>query len=137
MPRFTRTNPLPLVSGGYTAFRPYVRTDFETRCAYCLIEELHSGGEENYELDHFRPQSKFPELERDFYNLYYSCHPCNRIKHDKWPSAELQQRGISLVDLCVSDFDDPFKEKPDGAWEGVTLSGRYTVDILRLNRPHL
>jgi hypothetical protein len=137
MARFTRTTPCPKLSGGYPAFRPYVRADFERRCAYCLLEELYSGGQENYELDHFRPRSIFPELEGDFYNIYYSCHPCNHIKHNNWPSEALQQQGIYLVDLCASDFDQHFEEKPDGVWKGHTTSGSYTIDILRLNRDHL
>jgi hypothetical protein len=137
MARFRRTKPRPNCSGEYSAIRPFVRKDFEYRCAYCLLEELYAGGEENYELDHFRPQSRFPALRDDFYNMYYACHPCNHIKRDKWPSEELQNQGINLVDLCISDFDEHFQERADGAWEGNTISGRYTIDILRLNRPHL
>ena len=137
MAHFTRSRPQPSVLGGYAAFRPYVRADFRESCAYCLIEELYCGGKENYELDHFRPRSLFPELQDDFYNLYYSCHPCNHIKRNKWPSLELQRRGISLVDLCRSDFAEHFQEASEGIWEGNTISGRYTIDSLRLNREHL
>ena len=137
MARFARTKPCPEVRGGYTAFRPYVRYDFETRCAYCLVEEVNCGGPENYELDHFRPRSLFPEFEHDFYNIYYACHPCNLIKRAKWPSDELRKRGVYLVDLCASDFEEHFQQGDDGVWEGKTLAARYTIDILRLNRPHL
>jgi len=101
------------------------------------MKELYGGGEENYELDHFRPKSRFPQLKNDFYNLYYACHPCNHIKLDKWPSEALQDEGIYLVDLCTSDFQDHFQENDDGAWQGITISGKYTIDILRLNRRHL
>jgi hypothetical protein len=114
-----------------------VRQDFERRCGYCLLEEIWAGGEENFELDHFRPRSLFPELVADFYNLYYACHPCNHLKGDKWPSEALQNAGIGFVDLCKDDFDTHFVEQPDGTWTPLTLSAAYTIDSLRLNRSHL
>src|SRR5579863_502404 len=117
MSHFTRTRPAPSGSEGYLSIRSLVRRDFETCCAYCLMKELYGGGEENYELDHFRPKSRFPQLKNDFYNLYYACHPCNHIKLDKWPSEALQDEGIYLVDLCTSDFQDHFQENDDGAWQ--------------------
>ena len=36
-------------------------------------------------IDHFRPQSRFPEQRFDWLNLMYSCHRCNRVKDDNWP----------------------------------------------------
>jgi len=137
MPRFSRTHPAPRVTGGYPAYRPHVQSDFEKTCAYCLLEELLAGGEENFELDHFKPKNLFKTLVNDFYNLYWSCHPCNRIKWAYWPSKELQKRGIGFVDLCQDDFKTHFVEKADGTWEGLTLSAGFTIDALNLNRPHL
>jgi uncharacterized protein (TIGR02646 family) len=137
MPRFRRTRPAPTVRGGYAAYRPHVRSDFEKTCAYCLLQELWAGGEENFELDHFKPRNPFTALIKDFYNLYWSCHPCNHIKWGYWPSEELQEQGIGFVDLCQDDFETHFVEKDDGTWEGLTPSARYTIDVLNLNRPHL
>jgi len=114
-----------------------VREDFRETCAYCLLEELFAAGQENYELDHFRPQAKFPEEAANFYNLYYACHPCNHIKRGRWPSPELEKRGIGFVDLCANDFENHFQELEDGRWIGLTISARYTIDALRLNRLHL
>jgi hypothetical protein len=114
-----------------------VREDFNQQCAYCLLPELLAGGEENFELDHFRPKAVFLDKVNDFYNLYYACHPCNHIKRDAWPPAALEARGIGFVDLCKSDFWGHFQSGTEGLWEGVTDSGRYTIDILRLNRRHL
>jgi len=137
MPHFLRTKPAPRVSGGYQAFRDYVRNDFCHRCAYCLIAEWLAAGVENFELDHFRPKSLFPEKKQDFYNLFYACHPCNMLKHDSWPPEDLEARGITFVDLCEDDFQTHFKLLEDGTWDGITESGRYTIEILRLNREHL
>jgi hypothetical protein len=135
--RFVRTRPAPIVSGGYTAFRPYVRSDFEKTCAYCLLRELFAAGEANFELDHFFPVSKFSARKEDFYNLYYACHPCNNIKRAKWPDPRLEAKGIGFVDLCKDDFGVHFRELPDGCWEGLTESAKYTIDALRLNSQHL
>jgi uncharacterized protein (TIGR02646 family) len=138
MPRFLRTHPAPITTSDYRRFRSYVRSDFERRCAYCLLQEIFAGGEENFELDHFRPKGIFPEHKLNFYNLYYACHPCNNIKHDKWPSQLLQARGITtFVDLCADNFEVHFQEQPDGTWKGLTPAAEYTIDELRLNRKHL
>jgi len=127
----------PVVVGGYRAFRTYVRKDFNHQCAYCLMSEFFAGGEENFELDHFRPKKRFPNLLNDFYNLYYSCHPCNFTKLDHWPPAELESRGIGLVDLCKDEFGTHFSAQTNGKWTGLTKSGDYTIELLRLNRKHL
>lgn len=137
MSHFCRTTPVPEIRSGYQAFRPYVREDFRALCAYCLLPELWAAGEDNFELDHFYPRVLFPERVSDFYNLYYSCHVCNHIKHDKWPSARLQAAGIGFVDLCQDDFEQHFEVSGDGAWKPLTPSAAYTIDTLQLNRGHL
>jgi hypothetical protein len=72
MARFRRTRPAPKVKGGYQAFRPYVRADFERRCSHCLMEEVLAGQERSFEIDHFKPRDPFKALLNDFYNLYWS-----------------------------------------------------------------
>jgi hypothetical protein len=137
MAQFTRRIPAPVVKGGYRSFRPFVREDFVRQCAYCLLPEILASGQENFELDHFRPKSRFPYLLDDFYNIYYACHPCNHTKRDGWPSPELEAQGISLVDLCKEEFTTHFQVTEDGKCSGVTKPGSYTIDLLRLNRTHL
>src|SRR5438132_11420200 len=100
MGHFLRRRPAPISRGGYQGFRSFVRQDLRETCAYCLLEELLAGGPENFELDHFRPVSRFPALSNDFYNVYYACHPCNLTKRGKWPSQELEEEGVGFVDLC-------------------------------------
>jgi hypothetical protein len=137
MAHFTRRRPPPEVKGDYRSFRSSVREDFTRQCAYCLMSEVLAGGADNFELDHFRPKSKFSHLRNDFYNIYYSCHPCNHTKRDGWPPPELEALGIGLVDLCEDDFGTHFSSTRDGHWESITRSGQYTIDLLRLNRTHL
>lgn len=85
----------------------------------------------------FRPKSLFPQLALSFYNLYWSCHVCNNVKGSQWPSPALRDVGIAFVDLCAADFAGHFTEKRNGEWLGKTLSANYSIDALRLNRPHL
>src|SRR5689334_6831807 len=137
MPYFLRRTPPPKVKGDYHSFRPFVREDFSRQCAFCLFSELLAGGEENFELDHFRPKHRFPDLLNDFYNLYYSCHPCNHVKRDSWPTQALEERGFRFVDLCKEEFTSHFNAEKTGIWHGLTNPGEYTIDKLNLNRQHL
>jgi len=120
----------------YRRFRPYIREDFNECCAYCLLHELLTGGAENFELDHFKPKSQYPDLMYVYENIYYSCHPCNNIKHDSWPTDELHAKGYRFVDPCHDDFSTHLTEV-DGQWEPLTPAGDYSQERLRLNRKHL
>jgi len=135
--RFDRTVPAPIVSGGYAAFRPYVRADFRQCCAHCCLNEFWGGGVGSFELDHYRPISRFPHLARDFYNLRYSCHVCNLTKSDYWSSLEMEALGIGIVDLTIDSFADHFRLLASGILEPVTDSGQVTIALLRLNTTHL
>jgi len=137
--RFTRTDPAPSVKGGYGAFRTYVRGDFEQCCAYCFLHERYAGGEESFWLDHFYPKDAtlFPARINDFYNLYWSCMPCNRRKWNQWPPDEVLAHGICFVDLCIDDFDQHYRLRSDGRLEPLTPSAAYTIAVIRLNREHL
>jgi hypothetical protein len=137
MPHFSRTRPLPVTFRHYASYRSYVRADFRETCAYCLLKEVFAAGLENFEIDHFRPQSRYSVGVNDFYNLYWACHPCNHIKAAKVPLPELQARGIWFVDLCASDFAQHYREHADGSWEPLTDDAMYTEKALLLNRPHL
>lgn len=125
---------VPII-GNYHNYKSYVREDFCECCAYCLVHELLAGGEESFELDHFKPQSKFPDLTNDFYNIYYSCHSCNKYKCNSWPDETLIKSGYNFVDYCNDTFSSHFKEQ-NGKWIPISHAGEYTNDKLRLNRKH-
>lgn len=120
----------------YTRYREYVRTDFKKLCAYCLLSEILASGQENFELDHFRPKSKFAELTNTYENIYYACHVCNKHKWAHWPDEGLEELEFRFVDFCKENFSDHFSEI-DGIWKAHTKAGVYTVERLRLNRDHL
>ena len=138
MAHFTRRAAAPINKRkDYQGFREPVSEDFRATCAFCLIEEKWAAGPENFELDHFRPQSKFPDLILNFYNLYWACHVCNKTKGNQWPSPKLRGLEVTFVDLCFDDFAAHFVEQANGEWRGKTQSAKYTIESLRLNRPHL
>lgn len=135
-PIFSHRSPAPQSMRNYQRFRPFIRDDFQQCCAYCLLHERFAGGETNFELDHFRPKSKFGQLEHEYSNLYYACHVCNRNKWDWWPSDELEAAGIRFADPCRECFSDNFRDK-DGRWQPKTPVGEYSMERLRLNTEHL
>jgi len=123
----------------YSAYRPFVREDFAECCAYCLLHEILAAGQENFELDHFRPRSlaAFASLASDFYNLYYACRPCNHGKGSTWPDRSLEADGYGFLDLCAETFSAHFQEEADGSWQPLSRRAEYTLERLRLNRAHL
>lgn len=61
------------------------------------------GGEEVFEVEHFKPRGKFPHLDCVYGNLYYVCRKCNAHKSETWPSEEQLARGLRFVDPCEED----------------------------------
>jgi len=56
-------------------------------CVYCnanyaLSLDMKNNQIGKYELDHFRPQSEYPYLCTNFFNLYPVCASCNKAKSD-------------------------------------------------------
>jgi hypothetical protein len=135
MPRFIRTNQdLPKFSD-YTRYRPYLRKDFEYRCAYCEITETSVFGIIAFGIDHFRPKTRFPDLICSYENLYYCCNDCNRYKGRVWPSLELVAAGYFFPDPCECDMlSEHLRETEDCRLEAITNAGMFALEILRLNR---
>lgn len=134
MARFTRSEAPP----GYRDFRrytPHLRKDFVFRCAYCERTEAYLGGREAFEVDHFRPVNKFPDLDCDYENLYYVCGKCNRHKSGTWPSLAQAVQGARFADPCTEDpYLDHLREMDDGGLEELTLCGSYSNGHIRLSR---
>ena len=90
--------------------------DFLVRCAYCERTEAYLGGEEAFEVDHFRPRSKFPDLICAYDNLYYACRGCNGHKWETWPSESQIARGLRFADPCSEDpYVHHLREREDRA----------------------
>ncbi len=119
-------------------YKPFLRLDFRKRCAYCERPESYMGGEDAFEVEHFKPRSKFPQLEYVYPNLYYVCSKCNRHKSETWPSEEQLAQGMRFADPCEEDpYAHHFLETEDGGLKGTTLCGNYTIAHIRLHRDDL
>ena len=120
-----------------TAFRPCLRLEFSFRCYYCLAGESEVGPGQDYggfEIDHFRPVSRFRQFSRKYRNLLWCCHTCNRAKSDTWPTAQEEKAGFR--------FPDPHREALGTHIElvgllvrplGGSTIGAYVIETIRLN----
>lgn len=120
----------------YEAYRPFLRRDFDFRCAYCQRHEFFFGGEAG-EIDHFRPRHLFPALLNNYDNLYWSCRKCNAVKGATWPNTDQTERGLRFLDPCRDDPAEHWQTRADGTLAALTLPGRYTIRHIRLDRPTL
>ena len=117
----------------------YLQIVFNYRCAYCLTPDSRLGGLEAMKVDHFRPESRFPELRLAWINLYYSCDVCNNRKSDH-PRANEEEQGRQFVDICQEDPDNHFQLALDFATGDycivthLTEAARYTIYRLHFNR---
>src|SRR4051794_40950173 len=93
----------------YPRYRACLRLEFGYRCVYCRTSEVevrpvspHGG----FEIEHFRPQSRFKKAADRYQNLYWSCRLCNARKGEKWPNVAELQRGCRFVDPCNDSPSD-------------------------------
>jgi hypothetical protein len=141
---FHRSRDVPQFSD-YLDYRdPYLRPDFEYRCAYCLTHEHYFLDGEAGEVDHFRPLHPPNELGKDFShlrtvydNLYWSCPTCNLNKGNRWPTDAQYASGERFLDPCLEDHDTHWETHLDGTISATTPTGRYTIRNIRLDRPRL
>ena len=123
---------------------PYLRPDFQYRCAYCLTQEHYFLDGEAGEIDHHRPLHPPKALGKDFShlaaayeNLYWSCPTCNLYKGNRWPADDQYEQGERFLDPCAEDHEAHWDTHPDGTVTAKTATGRYTIRNIRLDRPRL
>jgi hypothetical protein len=87
-------------------------------------------------IDHFCPKTRFPKLAVEYSNLYYCCGECNTYKGDRWPSKSELAADLRFVDVCVEEWFEHISFDETGIVP-LTPPGRFTVEILRLQRPEL
>ena len=119
----------------YHAYQEILRLDFYYACGYCSITELEATGI-GFQIDHYYPKEKHPELATAYNNLMWSCQKCNRYKSDYEPDAEDLKNGyvILRIDKC-----DPREHlEPDGIrLKALTKTGEFNIQRLELNRQQL
>lgn len=135
MARIVKKQPFPHFET-YQEYKGHLRRDFQHCCVYCSIHENEWGGLRHFQVEHFKPKSRFPELITQYENLLYACDVCNAFKGYDWPVANPDGNGY--LDPCEYDYDEYFRISPvDWHIEGLTRPASYMVERLHLNRKHL
>lgn len=108
----------------YTAYKPWLRDEFQFRCVYCLTRELWSAdGQNRFSIDHVKPKSIHADLTCDYDNLVYACGRCNTLKSTK----------MGLPDPCETSLHEHLKLLSTGKFVGLTPEGTRLVEYLMLN----
>lgn len=113
--------------GGYSSYpsyREWLRDEFKFRCVYCLIREEWGRLVGEFDLDHFVPQAKRPELSTEYENLVYACHTCN-----------LRKSGMETFDPESCLLTDSVKVYPTGRIEGLNAGAKAIIAKLGLDSP--
>ena len=107
--------------------RRQLRERFGFACGYCGVREVDVGA--LLTTAHFQPRTQGGSDEVD--NLIYTCHACNEFKGDFWSTTETQR--ILLRD----DLNLHISQENNGDLRGLTPTGSFHIECLRLNRPPL
>lgn len=122
--------------GHYSAYKDYVREDSQYRCVYCDVHENELNRDINtrYEkmsIDHFRPKSLYPHLERNPHNLVLACQDCNHNKQDDFPAFG-RPDGNSVDG--VAGYVDPFGVNRNNYFEinheGELIAKQHPADYM-------
>ena len=138
MPRVVRKQKPPALTN-YRKYKPYLRLDFDRRCAYCQIPESRYGPPGNYTVDHFRPKSRaeFRRLLCVYANLFYACRDCNLYKGATWPGEDDRRLGRHFLNPCQVDLSKHWTVDKYGRTIPLSNAAEYMIEELRLNRPEL
>ena len=109
----------------YHDYKKYLDEDFNHHCGYTHCIDKWLGGPRTFQIDHFKPHSKFPVLKNEYSNLVYCCSYVNRLKSDDDDSRYL--------DPCDEDYNQHFGRISDGTIFGKTDSGKFMTQKLSLN----
>ncbi|PWY54324.1 NinG family protein [Legionella qingyii] len=117
----------------YKTYKPELRKNFNYSCGYCQTREPEIGGSKNsFQIDHYKPKSKFPDLINNYENLIYACRACNGYKSDYWPSSIWDNLLKKIIlNPRVEDFEKHI-DKSNFAWYGITFRGKWNISTLRL-----
>jgi hypothetical protein len=83
----------------YKRYKNSLVSDFKNRCGYTYCFDFWFGGHTNFQIDHFKPKSLYPDLETKYSNLVYSCSFINRAKSND---------DGSYIDPCDVDYNQHF-----------------------------
>lgn len=112
----------------YRDYESDLRIDFQDTCGYCgkSVNITKKG----FEIDHFVPQSLDESRINDYNNLVYSCYQCNRKKHNKWPTKDINKSHDGkegFVDPVLAEYDEHLERNDDGDIIAKTELGNYMI----------
>jgi hypothetical protein len=111
-----------------------IRETYAFRCGYCRVSETDVGGE--LTVDHFRPVSAGGDDSDG--NLVYACVRYNQYKGALLPEAtDMAQERRRLHPMRDDLIAHIREEEASGRLEGLTPTGLFHIEALRLNRPQL
>jgi hypothetical protein len=113
------------------SLREFVRSRAGGRCEYCRISERFTLAE--HQLDHVVAMKHGGRTVAG--NLALACALCNRFKGSDIASIDPQTGELTPLFHPRIDIWEDHYEFRDGEIFGLTVWGRATVFLLRMNRP--
>jgi len=111
------------------AERDALRHRYQFCCGYCGISETDVGAA--LTVDHFQPISRAGEDTPE--NWVYCCFACNRAKGDYWQPDSPHR----ILHPLRDNLHEHIIEQEDSTFLGLTDTGHFHIQHLRLNRPAL
>lgn len=113
-------------------FKEALLQEFDNKCSYCG-RPLWGGFDVS--IDHFYPLSKYPEKQLDPENILPACGECNCRKANTFPTDE--SGNPLLLHPRLDNYSEHIAIDENGILVGKTERGRWTIEVLQLNRPSL
>lgn len=117
---------------GYNDYKEELRYDFIYSCAYCSVTEVEARGF-RFEIDHYRPQSKHPNLKSRYSNLMWACERCNLYKDNYDPDKDDIDNEREIIKIDREDPDD-YAYLDGERLKPKNLKGEFNIVQLMLNR---
>lgn len=115
----------------YSRYKSFLKQEFTSQCVYCRLPDGLKG-EDSFGVDHYRPQSKFPELATTYANLFYACNGCNRRKGAFWPTDAQWQARQFIPNPCDHVMFDHLRYRSTRV-ETRSPAGELAEQVLMFN----
>jgi len=119
-----------LSPGPFTQARQYINAlqeEFYGSCVYCMVPD---GLGITFEVEHYRPESRFPKLATKYSNLFYACRTCNGRKGKKW--KERRRDAEFIVNPCDDRMTQHLRFRGSRV-DAQSTAGEFTSETLQLN----